>query len=262
MRLINLKCGSCLTQKRRLVAALQGDLDFATALPHAYIVSFGFIKQATSLPMLKDRLTSLLTRPQNRAVSAASHSPFGLFAGFVLPALLWMPKRFSLASRIKSGIKLLPCTVLSALFMFFAAHLLLFKLYLPNRYTIHIFPIVLSLASGIAFTLILDSVLRRADLSWNSADKTKAVLAFTPNRSVWSRSSACRVRCLHAGIRNPPPGYYAVSRPEADAIVDRFDAGVSPALPGLMKDCAVFESKQFTLVRADCICSKVKIKLN
>ncbi|HET8677549.1 MAG TPA: hypothetical protein VFO63_17250, partial [Blastocatellia bacterium] len=43
---------------------------------------------------------------------------------------------------------------------------------------------------------------------------------------------------------------------QAEATADRLDAGVTPALPGLMKDCSPFESKQFTLVGADCLCRK------
>lgn len=311
----------------------------------------------------QDALTYWLTDSQSGLYWRRIIPPFGLFAGLVLPALLWMPKRFPLASRIKSGIILLPRTLLSALFMFFAAHLLLFKLYLPNRYTIHIFPIVLSLASGIALTLILDSGLRQADLSWNSADKKKAVLAFTtiiltaallfsypfflrrfPRRSIaigrhpdlykfllaepkdslvaslsveadnlpsFARRSVLTaphfanpyqakyylelnqrysdmLDAIYSPDREQLCGFidrygvdlllvergtftreYVTGHPvimrfqdRADAIVDRFDAGVSPALPRLMKDCAVFESKLFTLVRADCICSKITVKLN
>lgn len=312
----------------------------------------------------QDALTYWLTDSQSGLYWRRIIPPFGLFAGLVLPALLWMPKSFPLASRInKSGIILLPRALLSALFMFFAAHLLLFKLYLPNRYTIHIFPIVLSLASGIAFTLILDSVLRQADLLWQSADKKKAALAFItivltaallfsypfflrrfPRRSIAigkhpdlyksllaepkdslvaslsieadNLPSFARRSVLTAPhFANPYQAKYylelnqrysdmldAIYSPEreqvcsfidrygvdlllierdtftreyvtghpvimrfqdqADAIVDRFDAGVSPALPGVMKDCAAFESKQFTLVRAECICGKIKVKLN
>jgi hypothetical protein len=56
--------------------------------------------------------------------------------------------------------------------MFFAAHAVLFKLHLPSRYTSHSFRIIVTLASGIALTVMLDAVLNWASvrvksyLSW------------------------------------------------------------------------------------------------
>ncbi|HET8676112.1 MAG TPA: hypothetical protein VFO63_10020, partial [Blastocatellia bacterium] len=110
----------------------------------------------------QDAFTYWITDNQSGLYWRRTIPPFGLFVGLLLPALLLMRSRFPLASLLRSGIKLLPRTLVASVFMFFAAHMFLFKLYLPNRYTIHIFPIVLSLAAGVALTLILDAVLGRA----------------------------------------------------------------------------------------------------
>ncbi|HBE19858.1 MAG TPA: hypothetical protein DDW51_20145, partial [Cyanobacteria bacterium UBA11367] len=44
--------------------------------------------------------------------------------------------------------------------MFVAAHLLLFKLHLPSRYTEHSWRIIFAIASGIVLTILLDAILR------------------------------------------------------------------------------------------------------
>ncbi|HJQ68018.1 MAG TPA: hypothetical protein VKA70_03560 [Blastocatellia bacterium] len=298
----------------------------------------------------QDALTYWITDSQSGLYWRRTIPPFGIFAALILPALLVMRSRFLLASRLKSGIKLLPRTLLASIFMFFAAHLLLFKLYLPSRYTTHTFPIVLSLAAGIAFTLILDAVLRpqgkeKKPLAYATVAVAAALLfsyPFTQRRFPKMSIAIGRQHDLYRFLQEQPkdsmiatlsaeadnlpsfakrsvlaaphfanpyqPNYYlelnqrysdlieAVYSPDqgqvcrfinkygvdyllverdtftpeyvtshpvvmrfqdqADAIRERFDAGVTPALPGLMKDCAAFESKQFTLVRADCVCNK------
>ncbi|MDZ7344870.1 MAG: hypothetical protein ONA90_10205 [candidate division KSB1 bacterium] len=53
---------------------------------------------------------------------------------------------------------LLQITVAS-LAMFFIAHLLLFRLHLPSRYTEHSLRIVTAIAAGITITLVIDAIL-------------------------------------------------------------------------------------------------------
>jgi hypothetical protein len=47
--------------------------------------------------------------------------------------------------------------------MFFAAHVFLFKLHLPSRYTQYTFRVLMALAAGMALVLILDAVFRWAE---------------------------------------------------------------------------------------------------
>lgn len=83
-----------------------------------------------------------------------------LFMALLLPWVLRSPARFPLASRITHEIGLLLRILLTSLGMFAAAHLLLFKLQLPSRYTWHSFRVILALAAGIALLALLDAVLR------------------------------------------------------------------------------------------------------
>jgi len=81
----------------------------------------------------------------------------------LLPVLLRFRSKFPKLWQLKSSILVLPQLLLVSLSMFFAAHAVLFKLHLPNRYTSYSFRIILALASGIALSVILDAV-----LSWAS----------------------------------------------------------------------------------------------
>ncbi|MEQ9000437.1 MAG: hypothetical protein RID53_28520 [Coleofasciculus sp. B1-GNL1-01] len=88
--------------------------------------------------------------------------PPQVWVSFSLPFLLNYPSRFPLVKRVSGGIRLLPQMLLVSMGMFVAAHLFLFKLHLPNRYTEHSLRIVVALAAAVALTLLLDAGLRVA----------------------------------------------------------------------------------------------------
>jgi hypothetical protein len=56
----------------------------------------------------------------------------------------------------------LPVTLVASLALFFAAHLVIFRLFLPTRFTMHTLRIVLSLSAGLALIVLLDALLDRA----------------------------------------------------------------------------------------------------
>ncbi|MFB2923094.1 hypothetical protein [Aerosakkonema funiforme] len=85
--------------------------------------------------------------------------PQAILVGFALPILLRLRDRFPLINHFKNNLKVLPQVILASVMMFFTAHLLLFKLYCPSRYSEHTLRIVLAIAGGIALTLMLDAVL-------------------------------------------------------------------------------------------------------
>lgn len=88
-----------------------------------------------------------------------------LLVGFSLPILFRYEAKFPLIKKFKSNCKILLETVLASLIMFCIAHGLLFKLYCPSRYTEHTLKIVLAIAGGLAFTVMLDAVWRSLDNS-------------------------------------------------------------------------------------------------
>lgn len=89
-------------------------------------------------------------------------------AGFLLPILLYFPSRFPLTKQVNRNVLIFIELLLVSFGLFFAAHALLFKLYLPSRYTLHSLRITMALTAGIALILLLDAV-----LGWVQNQKTK-----------------------------------------------------------------------------------------
>lgn len=85
-------------------------------------------------------------------------NPPAIAAAFLLPILYRYRDRFSLVKQISTKIIVLPQLVLVSFGLFFLAHALLFKLYLPSRYTQHSLRIVMAIAAGIAIAVMLDAL--------------------------------------------------------------------------------------------------------
>ncbi|MBE9129698.1 MULTISPECIES: hypothetical protein [unclassified Coleofasciculus] len=88
--------------------------------------------------------------------------PPQVWVSFSLPFLLRNTSRFPLVKQVTGSVFLLPQMLFVSGGMFFAAHLLLFKLHLPNRYTEHSLRILVALAAGVALTILLDALLQVA----------------------------------------------------------------------------------------------------
>lgn len=89
-----------------------------------------------------------------------SFNPPLVALGLLLPFLVRYPSRFPLVQQIGEKIVILPQILLASLTLFFAAHALLFKLFLPSRYMSHSLLILIAIAGGMALIVILDAVLR------------------------------------------------------------------------------------------------------
>lgn len=82
-----------------------------------------------------------------------------LWLGLLFPVCLKLPHRFPLAQHVTQWLVLLQ-TGLVSVGMFFLAHLLAFRLHLPNRYTEHSFRILLALLAGLSLVMLWDSIWR------------------------------------------------------------------------------------------------------
>jgi hypothetical protein len=82
------------------------------------------------------------------------HPPL-IWLGALLPVFALMASRFTVLKRLSPSASLLARVVVASLGMFGLAHLLLFRLHLPSRYTQHSLRIVLALAAGIVLFVIL-----------------------------------------------------------------------------------------------------------
>jgi hypothetical protein len=100
--------------------------------------------------------------------------------GLFLPIILRYPQRFPLTKHVTSKVKVLPQIVLASVAMFFLAHLLLYKLFAPARYTRYTLKFVLIIATGIVLVVILDAVFRWAKQHQkNSSRRQILALGFT-----------------------------------------------------------------------------------
>ena len=77
--------------------------------------------------------------------------------GCLLPLLRLYPLSFPLAQKLNGKAIVLLHVLIASLMLFFGAHLVLFQLHLPSRYTQHSLRILIALANGIFITIILDS---------------------------------------------------------------------------------------------------------
>jgi hypothetical protein len=115
---------------------------------------------------------------------ASALTPATNMLGLFLPILMCFPQRFPLVRRLTRGVTLLPQLLLASLVMFGAAHLLLFRLHLPSRYTQHSFRIVLSLAAGIVLVILLDAVWRWAKTNSTMTASVKVRQHFVLPRAI------------------------------------------------------------------------------
>ncbi|NER33120.1 MAG: hypothetical protein F6J93_03415 [Oscillatoria sp. SIO1A7] len=109
-----------------------------------------------------------------------------IWLGLFLPALLRGKSRFPLLARVKEKVILLRDIVLVSSGLFLAAHVVLFKLYLPSRYVHHSLRVVMAIAAGIAIAALFDALLQKAKskkILLPVACLLLAVLIFYPNFS-------------------------------------------------------------------------------
>lgn len=104
-----------------------------------------------------------------------SFLPPQVWAGLLLFILL-RSNYFPLAQKITDKIIVLPELALASTGIFLVAHFLLFRLHHPSRYSQHSLRIIMALAGGIAFTLMIDFVFNKLNLL-NYRSKGKSALA-------------------------------------------------------------------------------------
>ncbi len=86
-------------------------------------------------------------------------NPIILVFSLFLPWLISQRQKFSLVNKITDQIEVVSKLLLASLGMNLIAHLVLFRLHLPSRYTAHSLRIVIAIAAGISITIIFDHLL-------------------------------------------------------------------------------------------------------
>ncbi|MDJ0619810.1 MAG: hypothetical protein QNJ63_24220 [Calothrix sp. MO_192.B10] len=159
-------------RERYIFCAVGLGVAFLVMLPYAIKSSeFGpviTVNQARQLPELfsggrsvffNDNLFYYFVYGRSGIITANLWAPTTLFTALILPLLCQFRSKFPLLRKLNNEIMLLPQTLLVSLVMFILAHILLFRLYLPSRYTQYSLIIVLVFCAAIALTIILDTIL-------------------------------------------------------------------------------------------------------
>jgi len=110
-----------------------------------------------------DPLEFWLAGNHSGMVSSSLLAPPALLLGLLLPVLLYYRARFPIVQKMTGAVGILSRMILASVGLFFCAHLMLFRLYLPPRYTIHSFRIALSLSAAIVSIALADAIMRWAE---------------------------------------------------------------------------------------------------
>ena len=89
--------------------------------------------------------------------SSGIFAPLTMCLGFLLPLLFVLKRRFPLMNCVSKNIRIFPEIIAASIAIFLAAHVLLFKLYLPSRFTVSTFRILFAVAAGISAIVLLDA---------------------------------------------------------------------------------------------------------
>jgi len=113
---------------------------------------------------------------QNTGIApASSFLPVTICSGILFPVLILFRKTFSAARKVRNA-GILGRFALASVLLFCAAHLLLFRLYLPNRYTQHSLRILLCVCAGPSLIIAIDTLVRKVRTRIDSGLIRSAIL--------------------------------------------------------------------------------------
>lgn len=160
------------------------------------------------------------------------------YGSLLLPFLLKFPTKFPLSQKIKPRLGYFNNLLLVSFGLFFAAHALLFKLYLPSRYTQQTLKIVIIISASITLMLLVSSILQWAINSQpDSAFKSLLALGITTLFIVaLVADPAGRDDFIHTGYQDGrhPQMYQFFQQQPKDIMIASLAAEAS-ALPSLTK---------------------------
>jgi hypothetical protein len=94
-------------------------------------------------------------------ISTSLFNPIILLSSLFFPLIVRQSKKFTLVSKITPHLNTVWQLAIASLGMFVLAHLFLFKLHLPSRYTAHSLKFVVTILAGITITAILEFLLTK-----------------------------------------------------------------------------------------------------
>ncbi|RZM82079.1 hypothetical protein [Leptolyngbya iicbica] len=89
--------------------------------------------------------------------------PVTSWVGLLLPWFLWSPAKTPLRRLVTPHVRVLGQLLVVSFGLFMLAHLLLFELHLPSRYTSHTIRVVLVLAAGMVWVFLFEALFKWGD---------------------------------------------------------------------------------------------------
>ena len=89
-------------------------------------------------------------------ISTSTFNPIILGSGLFLPLVIKQSHKFPLVKKITCHLDTVIKLTITSLGMYILAHIFLFRLHLPSRYTAHSLKIIIAICSGITITIVLD----------------------------------------------------------------------------------------------------------
>lgn len=102
----------------------------------------------------------LVGRGNGVMISTSVFNPIILLASLFLPLLIKRSDKFSLATKITVHLDTVVKLLIASLGMFILAHIALFRLHLPSRYTTHSLRISVAICAGITITVVAEYLLK------------------------------------------------------------------------------------------------------
>ncbi len=102
--------------------------------------------------------------------------PPQFFLGLLLPILLLFSQSLPIIRQINQNITILPQLLIASTGLFTCAHLLLFRLHHPSRYSQHSLRIIFAIAAAISVVIIVENI--RYQVNWNKIKKPVKLFLF------------------------------------------------------------------------------------
>ena len=98
----------------------------------------------------------LIGRGNGVMISTSVFNPIILLSSLFLPLVIKRANKFSLATKITTHLNTVVKLLITSLGMYILAHIALFRLHLPSRYTTHSLRISVAICAGMTITIVAD----------------------------------------------------------------------------------------------------------
>ena len=142
--------------------------DYAPVITRAEAIEMAEFHYNGRSNFFKDSIVEYIVgRGNGVMISTAVFSPIILLSGLFLPLILKRSRQFELAAKITAKLDTLSKLLIASLGMYILAHIFLFRLHLPSRYTTHSLRITMAISAGITITITLNYLLTEFDKKYS-----------------------------------------------------------------------------------------------